>query len=67
MTCHDPATIRLDAAFARAKASVLDMIDHYDSVAEWFPREVEPALLAKLHAAYPDLWEVAIEPVAVPR
>jgi len=60
--------LALDAAFRFATASVLDMIAHYDSVTEWFPREVEPVLLAKLHTAFADVWNVALDqPVEVPR
>jgi len=69
-SCHDLTDARLDAAFRYAKAAVHDIIDDPlcdGGVAEWFPRQVGPSLVLNLHAAYRDLWDVAIEPVAVPR
>ena len=67
-TCHDLAGVMLDAAFDRAKATVHDVIGgNQIRVGVWFRRQVGPDLLAKLHAIYPDLWDVAIPPVEVPR
>jgi len=67
-SCHDPAGARVDAAFAFARRSCLDIIEHYDPMAVWFPREVAPVLLAKLHAAFPTLWNVPLDkPIEVTR
>ena len=51
----------LDAAFARAVATVQDIIDHHDSVAVWFPRQVALSLTSSLHAAYLGLWDVPLD------
>ena len=69
-TCHDLAYGLIGEAFAYAKAAVYDIIDDPlcdGGVAEWFPIQVAPALVDRLHAAYPDLWNVAIPAVQVPQ
>ena len=66
--CHDLAGVMTDAAFAFAKNTCRDITEHYDPMAVWFPREVAPVLIAKLHAAFPDLWDVPLDkPIAVTR
>ncbi|HEY8662474.1 MAG TPA: hypothetical protein VIL68_02550 [Propionibacteriaceae bacterium] len=67
-TCHDPVDAQVSAAFEHAKATCHDIIDQRFRMTLWFTRgQVGPDLVANLHAAFPDLWDVAIEPVAVPR
>jgi hypothetical protein len=66
--CHDAADVRVAAAFRTAKTTIHDIINQRFRMTLWFTRgQVGPDLVADLHYAYPDLWDVAIEPVAVRR
>jgi len=66
-TCHDHAELQLDAAFEMVKTTCHNLIDNQRSIKAAFRRHVGPGFIAKLHAVYGEVWNVAIEPVAVPR
>ena len=65
-TCHDLTGARVDAAFATAVADVRYGLADRINPAHWWP-VVAANLQLDLHAAYGDIWDLAIEPVAVPR
>jgi len=67
--CHDPVDALLDEAFADAKATCLDIIAQRFRMTLWFTRgQVGPDLMANLHAAFPELWDVPLDkPIEVTR
>jgi len=65
-TCHDPADAQVDAAFAMVRTTCHNLIDDHRSIKAAFRRHVGPDFIAKLHAAYGDIWDVPIPAVQVP-
>ena len=66
-SCHAPVDAQVDAAFAMVKTTVHNLIDNHRSIAAGFRRHVGPDFIAKLHAAYGEVWLIEFPAVQVPR